>query len=127
MVFGQRRHSPFRSIIVLLVASLLFMGTLVLSVDEICRTDIARRQPFYPDAEMVQQDYNFLRPHAVGTTSTTLYTTDDEETVRQWMRDVTLDLLRREAFHGLATVIWDTQPDPATDGTFIQLYSECGQ
>lgn len=124
--FGKRR-SPTRMMLYLILAGFACVLSMVAAADELCHRDISRRQPLYPNAEIVERHYDFIRPRAIGTTTLILSTPDDEETVRQWMREVTLDLLQREAFNGLATVMWDTEPDPDGSGTRIRLYSECAR
>ncbi len=103
------------------------MALFLFAIDEVCRTNIATRQPLYPDAEVVSSTHSLLRPRAMGITRMTLSTPDEEESVRQWFRDLTLDLLRRGEFRGIASVEYRVRSASEGAGTLIDLYSECGE
>jgi hypothetical protein len=117
----------WRWLLLMLVVVLVFLGTLVFGADEMCRRDIAERQPLYPGAEIIETDYNFLRPRAMGTTHLTLLAPDDTETVRAWIRETNLRLLRAERFRGLANTMWEVYPNPEGEGTLMRYYSSCGE
>ncbi len=119
-----KKTPTYRILLILFLSAIGCVTSLIVLADELCRRDIARRQPYYPNVELVEREYDFLRPRAMGITHITFHTDDDEETVRQWMRDITLDLLDRDQFHGLASVGWETQPGES-GGTLIFYYSEC--
>lgn len=120
-----KRTPAWKALLILFGSVLLFLGALVFAADEVCRTNIASRLPLYPGAEIVGDEYNFLRSRAMGITRMTLRTADDEETVRQWFRDLTLELLERGEFRGMAVINW--QIAPSDEGTLIHIYTECGQ
>lgn len=127
MAFGIEKPSSIRPLFFLILASVFCMGSVVVVADEMCHRNITRRQPLYPDASIVDQSYNFLRPQGLGITRMTLETEDDPETVREWMRQVTLDLLQNDEFGGIATVNWRLEANDTGTGTRIYLYSECAQ
>ncbi len=128
MEFREKR-TTLRPLLFLILFSILCMGSMVLVADEMCHRNITRRQPLYPDAQRIEHNYNFLRSQGMGITRMTLETDDDEETVREWMRQVALELLEAEAFGGIATVSWryEAISEDADSGTRIYLYSECAQ
>ncbi len=115
----------WKSLLTLILFSLACMAVFVFSIDETCRSNIALRQPLYPNAEIIETTYDLFRPRAMGETRMTLRSPDDEETVMEWFRQLTLDLLRREEYRGLATVDYSVKPAEDGTGSLIYLYSEC--
>ena len=107
--------------------SVLCMGLFVLGIDQVCYNDVVHRQPIYPGAEVIETEYSFLRARAIGSTKLVLSTPDDIETVRQWIRDMNIDLLKRDEFRGLAALNWQAQPNPEGEGTLLYYYSSCGE
>ncbi len=82
----------------------------------------------YPGAELVSEDYTFLRPFGIGVTTRILYTTDPQTQVGMWYRnrDQALNIeqgLSRNT--GIAQMRWTAAPAQDRDGTYIRLYSEC--
>ena len=80
-----------------------------------------------PGAEIVSQEYELWRPRAMGTTTTVLQTDDDEETLKQWLRERNLELLRAERFRGLAALTWGVHPprEGVPEGRLVYV-SSCG-
>ena len=115
----EKTTPAWQSLLTLLIVALACMGGFVFTVDEVCRSNIALRQPLYPDAEIIQTTYDLFRPRAMGETRMTLRSADDEETVREWFRQLTLELLRTEQFRGIATVDYSVRP--AEDGERVRL------
>lgn len=122
------KTTPLWKVLLIMVGSTVAcMGVFVFSLDEVCRANIAMRQPLYPNAEVMTTEYSLFRPRAMGITRLTLATADDPETVRQWFRDVTMDLLQREQFRGIASLNYQVHENPEGEGSLINLYSECGE
>lgn len=107
--------------------AVLCMGLFVLGIDQVCYNDVTHRQPIYPGAKVIDTEYSFLRARAIGHTKLTLWTPDDIETVRQWIRDKNIELLQKNEFRGLATLDWQAQPNPDGEGTLLIYYSSCSE
>ena len=103
------------------------MALFVLGVDQLCYSDTVGRQAIYPGAEIIESEHSFLRPRAFGFTRLMLSTPDDIETVRQWIRDMNLELLRQDRFRGLSSLNWQAQPNPDGDGSLLIYTSSCGE
>lgn len=119
-------HRPpplWRTVVTLLLSGFLIVLLFVLLMDQACYSDITSRQMMYPDAEIVFADYDFFRPRGMGYTTLILQTDDDEETLKQWMRERNLELLRAERYRGLAAITWGVQP--GQEGRLVYA-SSCG-
>ncbi len=122
------KSAPVWKVLLIMVGcTVACMGIFVFSLDEVCRANIAMRQPLYPNAEVITTEYSLLRPRAMGITRLTLATADDAETVRQWFRDLTIDLLQKGEFRGIASLNYHVRENPEGEGSLIDLYSECGE
>jgi hypothetical protein len=129
---GRLLRQTIFSILVILLAIMLCSIVSVLAIDELCHSEIERTLPLYPDAEMVSQQNEFLRPRAMGRTYVVMATTDLAADVRQWYRDNRLKLSAhdsdqsgRNIANGLATVSYRVSEDNVTGQTLIYLVSEC--
>ena len=122
----EKSIPAWKSLLTLMIIALACMGAFLFTIDETCRSNIALRQPLYPNARIVEASHNLFRLRAMGETRMTLQSPDDEETVREWFRQLTLELLRTEQFRGIATVEYDVRAAEDGQGTLIFLYSECG-
>jgi hypothetical protein len=111
--------------LILLLLAFACIATLVFAGDSICHSDIEQWIPYYPNATVVSTEYDFIRARGIGTTTVTLMSDDDEETVRQFYRDTILALLDAEETRGLASTSWDVLFDG--ESSIITLYSECGR
>lgn len=127
MIATSKQPSTWRWLVMLFLIGVVFLVVLVLGSDQLCYSDIVGRQPLYPGAEIVDADYNFLRARGFGTTTLTLWTPDDPDTVNEWKRAMNLELLRAEKFRGLASTGWEVQPDPDSDGSLFLYFSSCGE
>ena len=125
----MRRKQPRLLVWLLMMVfgSALCLGLAVLAIDQVCHSDAVDRQPIYPEAEIIETEFSFIRPRAIGFTRLTLSTDDDVETVRQWIRDQNLELLRQERFRGLSALNWRAAPDPDSDGSLLFYTSSCGE
>lgn len=106
--------------------------TLVIGIDISCRVDINHWLPVYPEAELVESDYDrvFFRPRATGITSEIYYTSDDPVAVRRWYGDYRREITRNtetgdRVARGLATTNYTISDNREGAGTFIRLNSEC--
>jgi len=125
------RQTIFSSLVILL-AILLCSIVSVLSLDAVCHSEIERVLPLYPQAELVSQQHDFLRPRAMGHTYTVLTTHDLPADVRLWYRSGRFKLEkemdennRNLSPNGLATVSYRVAEDDITGQTLIYLVSEC--
>ena len=119
-------HRPpplWRTLVTLLLSGLLIILLFVLLMDQVCYSDITSRQMMYPGAEIVFEDYDLFRPRGMGYTTLVLQTDDDEETLKQWLRERNLELLRAERYRGLAAITWGVQPEQ--EGRLVYA-SSCG-
>src|SRR5690349_13692239 len=55
--------------------------------DIACNSTIEKWSPMYPNAEVVEVEYNFLRPRGMGVTNMVMHSPDDAQTVRDWYLD----------------------------------------
>ena len=91
----------WRTVLTMLVGGVGLIVLIVLLFDQVCYMDITDRQTMYPDAEIVAETYDMFRPRAMGMTTLVLQTDEDEETLKQWLRERNLELLRANRFRGL--------------------------
>ena len=122
-----RSPSLWRSLGAIVLGAIGLVLLFVLFIDVACHSDIVSRQMMYPGAEIVSQEYDLWRPRAMGTTTLVLQTDDDEETLKQWLRERNLELLRAERFRGLAALTWGVQPvrEGVPEGRLVYI-SSCG-
>ena len=123
-------HRPpplWRSLLALLLSGFLFILLFVLLMDQVCYSDITSRQMMYPGAEIISADYDLLRPRGMGYTTLILQTDDEEETLKQWLRERNLELLRAERYRGLAAITWGVQHvrEGVPEGRLVYA-SSCG-
>jgi hypothetical protein len=117
--------SVLKSGLILLGLAFACIATLLFAADSVCHANIEQWTPYYPGAEVVSIEYDFIRARAIGTTTVVLTVEEDAETVRQFYRDTTINLMRAEQTRGLAATSWDVQSN-GTDSV-ITLYSECAR
>ncbi len=109
----------------LLVISMLFVVAVIGGVDQLCRSDISKRLPFYPNADLLSQEKDLLRYRAAGTTNLVFHTDDDVETVAKFYRALNLERLDKGIFRGLADIQRSYKADPE-GGTIIFYRTACG-
>lgn len=110
--------------------SILFVALVLLLADLQCAADIEGwwAQP-YPGAETIDIQYDLFRPRALGETRWILETTDDEDTVRKFYQDLTLEILNSGRVRGLAWAdrfIEEVEKADGSKATRIVLFSACG-
>ena len=91
---NRRQLSLPRLFFFLTSVSVLFIGGILLLVDLQCAADIEGwwAQP-YPNAKTVDMQYDLFRARALGETRWILETSDDEQTVRKFYQELTLEVL----------------------------------
>lgn len=89
-------------------------------------SDVNTWAPYYPNAEVVSQDYDFIVPRTMGTGATIMVSPDDVETVKQYYRDLTIENLQGNKQRGLAATDWQVEENPDGEGSQIILSSVCG-
>jgi hypothetical protein len=106
----------------------------VAGIDVVCRNDIERKLPLYPQGVVVSEEAGFFRPRAMGMSTIVMTTDDAVNDVRDWYADYRLELEkqaydertgRRMSAQGLANVSFSVQEDDETGQTLIYLMSEC--
>jgi len=110
------------------IAIIVAVGAVIFGIaDYACGRTIETWTPIYPNAEVVELEYNFIRPRGMGVTNMTLNSPDDVETVRQWYLDNMTKLSLQNAGRGSGTNSWDIDEAPDGQGSVIYLSSRCGQ
>lgn len=125
-MFIGKKPPPLRALWFTFYVSVAFVVLLVLGVDGWCRSDITRRLPFYPGAELVSAEHDFLRQRALGETSMTFSTPDSPEVVREWFRQLNLTLIERGQLRGLADIGRSFRANSEGGGTLIFYTTRCG-
>ncbi len=117
----------WRTVLTMVLGAIILIVLFVLLIDQVCHSDITSRQMMYPDVEIVSEDYDLFRARALGFTTLVLQTNEDEETLRQWIRDRNLELLRANRFRGLAALTWGVRPvrEDVPEGQLVYI-SSCG-
>jgi hypothetical protein len=111
----------------LFVLAAICLSTMVIAADMICKSNVEQWLPYYPNAEVVSIEHDFLRARAMGETWVTLASPDDAETVRQFYRDHTIAVMREGTLRGWAITDWHVDSNPDGNGSIIRLYSTCGE
>ncbi len=117
-----------------LIASLVFVFLAVAAcaigvfvvIDTRCSTDIARWTPLYPNAQLLEEYYNF-RWRATGVTEMLFWTADEPDAVRRWYYRHRSAESEKDPNRGLATTNFSVRTDFERGGSTIYLYSRCGQ
>ena len=103
------------------------LGTMVLGADAICKSHVETWLPYYPNAEVMSIEHDFIRARAMGETWVVLSSPDEAETVRQFYRDNIITLMQAETPRGWAITDWRVEDDTDGEGSIIRLYSLCGE
>jgi len=125
-MFIGKKPPPLRALWITLYAAIAFVVLLVAGVDGWCRSDITRRLPFYPNADIVSAEHDFLRQRALGETAMTFSTPDSPEQVREWFRQLNLTLIERGQLRGLADIQRSFEANSKGEGTLIFYKTSCG-
>lgn len=120
----NKKVNHLRSFLFLFALSVCFVFLMAAGTDQLCRSDIHKRLPFYPNAELVKQEKDLVRYRAAGNTMMVFYTSDDSETVAAWYRALNLEQLEKGIFRGLADIQRRHESDPA-GGTRIYYRTAC--
>ena len=127
---NRKQTSLPRLVFILIAFCVIILGTVLLLADLQCAADIEGwwAQP-YPGAETIAMQYDLFRPRALGETRWILESEDDEQTVRKFYQDLTLEVLNSGRTRGLAWADRFIETIEKPDGsavTRIVLYSACG-
>ncbi len=128
---NRKTTSLPRLFTVLIGVSASIIALIILLADIKCNYDIENwwAQP-YPGAETIGDiQYDLFRPRALGETRWIMETEDDEETVRKFYQDLTLEILNSGKTRGLAWAdrfIEEIEKPDGSKATRIVLYSACG-
>ena len=116
-----------RSLLIMLLSGVAIVVLSLLAMDEICYRDTLSRQPLYPGAEIVSEEYDFLRARGAGITTLVLQTDADRETLRAWLRERNIELLRANRFRGISALTWGVHPprENVPEGRLVYI-SSCG-
>lgn len=110
-------------ILVGIVALVLLVNALV---DNACARGARNWLPYYPGAEVISEDYTFVRMWGIGTSQQVLYSTDDLDTVEDWYQDWNRQQGLAFADRGGAQMAWNVD-EADSGGTTITLRSQCAR
>ncbi len=94
-------------------------------IDFGCYNEAARWIPYYPDATVVQVEYDYLRPFGVGSTTAILHSDDEARDVRRWYIENQRALDDEGFSPNLASLNLSVRTDTEEGGSIIILTSEC--
>ena len=121
----RKRPPHLRSLLSLFVIGIVATLLIFAGADSLCRYDISRRLPYYPNAKLISSETDSFRLRALGNSLMVFETTDDQETVAVWYRQLTLEQLDKGIMRGLADIrrFYETS-DRGT--TVIYYQTSCG-
>lgn len=128
----NRKPTPLPKLTLILFGSgAAFIGLILLLADIKCNYDIENWWAVpYPGAKTIEPiQYDLFRPRALGETRWIMETEDDEETVRRFYQDLTLEILNSGRTRGLAWAdrfIQEMEKEDGSKVTRIVLFSACG-
>lgn len=131
MVATRQQTGCIKTSLIMIGTAATFIAVIILLADIKCSYDIENwwAQP-YPGAETVGDiQYDLFRPRALGETRWTMETDDDEQTVRKFYQELTLETLRDGKTRGMAWAdrfIQEIERPDGSKATRIVLYSACG-
>ena len=114
-----------RNILLLLLLIFGFPGAIVMVADFSCHSSISTWLPTYPNAEEKSVQYNFIRPHGLGSTLRILETPDSIEQVEAFYYDNIQALVNDGVPRGMGTTDFSVEENPDGDGSLIILFSRC--
>ena len=118
------RKAFLAAVVILGVGVLLCGGAIIFAIDQSCVSDAAAWIPPYPNASVVSEEHNFIRPFGIGSTTMTLHSPDAPTVVGDWYNNLRSGLARQQDYRGFAAMRWSiSQADDG--GTDITLSSEC--
>lgn len=96
-------------------------------VEYSCNRDAKEWLVDYPDADLVSEEYSWLRAFGIGRTVRTLYTPDSKNDVIRWYAQHSRELTDQGKTQGdgFARIGWQYITGPDGEGTTIQLSSDC--
>lgn len=112
------------SITVISMAVIACIGLVIFGLDAVCSTQAQPWLVRYPGAAVQAQTADFLRPHALGVSTTTLHTDAPPPLVRQFYRAALRQTGGTTVQRELIQVRWEAVSH-AEGGTTIRLYTEC--
>lgn len=107
--------------------------TLIVVTDNACYADANFRLPVYPESEVINVQYDFLRPRGTGSTFMVFYTPDSVTSVRRWYAEYR-QKITREIYSStrpgsfnpiLSSVNYRIVESPDGKGTLIYHIIEC--
>lgn len=125
MEVNKKPPSALPIFLILIFASVVCIGGILVTAGFQCAGDVEAWIPYYPEAEVVAQNYDLI-PRVLGSGATVLVSQDDVETVKQFYRDHTIEMLQSGRGRGLAGTDWQVVENPEGDGSQITLFSSCG-
>lgn len=108
-------------------SSIAFLVLILVLADVKCAYDIENWWAVpYPGAQTISIEHDdWFRPRALFYTIWVLHSPDDVETVKQWYRDLTLQVLQEGRTRGLAYTDYKVN-EAENGGSVIVLSSSCG-
>ncbi len=100
----RKRPSHLRSLFSLLIFGIVATLLIFAGADSLCRFDISRRLPYYPNAQLIKSETDSFRLRALGRSEMVFETSDDEQTVAEWYRNLNLEQIDKGLLRGLADI-----------------------
>lgn len=121
----RKKPSNLQSLLFLFAVGVAVIALIFLGTDSLCRYDISRRLPPYPNAQLISSKTDSFRLMALGETELVYQTSDSTDDVAEWYRQLNLEQLKKGIFRGLANVNRYHEANPE-GGTRIYYQSSCG-
>lgn len=126
----RRQAGSLKSATIMIGSSIAFICLIILLADIKCAYDIENwwARP-YPDARTIDIEYDLFRARALGETRWIMESDHDEQTVREFYQELTLEILNSGRTRGLAWAERFIEAIEKPDGsiaTRIVLFSTCG-
>ena len=114
-----------RNIVLLLLLVFGCPGSIAVVGDIACNISIETWLPYYPGAELVSAEHNFIRVRGMGSSLMIFQTPDDPETVEAFYYQHILDLTTDHVPRGMGATDFNAEPNPDGEGSVLALYTHC--
>lgn len=127
----DKRHNFWKSCMasmILIPIGILLLSVLIgISVDVICTREADLWLAHYPGAEVVSEEYNFIRPFGIGVTTRVLHTSEEIDIVRPWYIERDRENIRNAIYPNrqVAAHDWTVEERQDGGGTRITLHLQC--
>ena len=136
MGFGDETRGNYSVKSCLFVMALMLIGTILCGVsvyvvvNNKCASEARTWLPVYPGAEIVEEQFTFLRMFGIGQSRRILYTPDDAPDVRRWYLQYMNDTTRETGSGiggGFANMSYEIRAADDGRGATIYQFHECSR